>query len=142
MSIDVISKEKAIGRKYALELRNDFKSQISVLNKKTGATSKIGYRVRFRDLMLQSIAVRTTKVPFINHFGVDKERQAHQVKSKLGKIYTRKAHPFKLNSKISDLTISETLVNNFADEISELRGDKVLAEIANQFSSKSNHQVS
>lgn len=125
---DIISKERELGRRYARMLRDSFKSQISVLQKHTGQTSKVGYRVRFRDLMLQSIAVRTTKVPFINYFGVDKERKSHSFHSKSGAVLVRKAHPFKLNPKISDLNIPRHIVDGFADELSELRGDRIMVD--------------
>lgn len=133
---DLISEEKVIGKKYVKLLRNSFKSQISVLNKRTGRTFKVGTRVRFRDLMLQSIAVRTTHVPFINFYGVDKERKEHYFKSKSGKVLTRKEHPFKLVSKIKDLNIPTAIINGFADEIGELRGDAIIATADKQFQVK------
>lgn len=130
---DFISEERAIGKKYAVQLRNSFKNQISVLDKHTGNTFKTGYRVRIRDLMLQSIAVRTNKVPFINHFGVNKDRAQNTYHSKSGRVFTRKGHPFRLTPKIKDLHIPENLINGLADEIGELRGDHALTEVGANF---------
>lgn len=81
------------------------------------------------------------KYPFVNFYGVDKERQSHSFKSKSGRIFTRKTHPFKLKPKISDLTIPDDLINRFADDISNLLGDQILAEAGKQFQPKENFQI-
>lgn len=130
---DFIAEERSIGKKYAIELRNSFKKQISVLDKHTGDTFKAGYRVRFRQQMLQSVAVKTTKVPFINYYGVNKQRAENTYHSKSGRMFTRKSHPFKLHAKIKDLHIPINIVNGLADEIGELRGDQVLTEASKNF---------
>lgn len=123
---DNIAAERAIGQKYAKLLRNSIKSQLSVLDKKTGTTSKVGYRVRFRNNELQSVSAKTIKSAFINHFGVDTQREAHTFKSKKGNVFQRKEHPFKLVPKVKTLGIPDFIVNGFANDIAELRGDGVL----------------
>lgn len=133
---NIIGEERTIGNKYAQQLRSSFKKQVSVLDKITGQTSKPGYRVRFRDSVLQSIAVRTVKSPFVNFYGVDKERKSHSFKSRSGKTVIRKAHPFKLNPKILELSIPDNIINGLADDISNLRGDRVLVEAGNQLQTK------
>lgn len=125
---DYTAEERAIGKKYAMQMRDAFKQQVSVLDKQSGALRKVGHRVRFRNQEVQSISVRTVNYAFINFFGVDKERKAHSFRTATGKTFKRKSHPFKLNSKIQTLEIPKQIIDGFADEISELRGDKVLAD--------------
>lgn len=125
---DALGAERAIGKKYAIMMRDVFRRQVSVLDKKTGTLKRAGYRVRVRNLQLQSIAVRTVNYAFVNYHGVDTQRKAHQFKSKSGGVFTRKAHPFKLNPKIQTLEIPEHIVNGVADELAEVRGNRVLAE--------------
>ncbi|MDD3772113.1 MAG: hypothetical protein RBT46_04340 [Weeksellaceae bacterium] len=125
---DYTAEERAIGKKYAMQMRDAFKRQISVLDKQSGALRKAGYRVRFRDQEVQAISVQTVNYAFVNYFGVDKERKSHSLKTATGKISIRKSHPFKLNSKIQTLEIPNQIIDGFADEISELRGDKVLVD--------------
>lgn len=125
---DTIAQEKAVGRKYAQQLLHSIKSQLAVLDKQTGKTSRPVSRVRFRFYQLESIGVVTVKSAFINHFGVDKERKSHTFKSKSGKTLIRKAHPFKLDPKVKKLEIPASIVNGLADEISEIRGTEVLIE--------------
>lgn len=125
---DTITQEKAVGRKYAQQLLHSIKSQLAVLNKQTGKLQKAGSRVRVRNGELLSISVITVNYAFINHYGVDKERQSHTFKSKSGKTLIRKAHPFKLDPKVKKLEIPGNIVNGIADEISEIRGSKVLIE--------------
>lgn len=137
---DYISEERRIGKKYAIELRNSFKKQISVLEKQSGKSFKPGYRIRFRDLMLNSIAVRTVNYVFVQHYGVDGARKTHTVRRN-GKSFIRKEHPFKLESKVKELMIPEGIVNGLADEISGLRGDQVMAQFDKEFQSKQNFQV-
>ncbi|MFA7448732.1 MAG: hypothetical protein WCY77_09870 [Weeksellaceae bacterium] len=125
---DNIAAERAIGQKYAKLLRNSVRSQLSVLNKKTGKTSRPGYRVRLRSYQLQSISVVTQKSAFVNHFGADTVRKAHTFKSKKERVFQRKEHPFKLNPKIKTLEIPASIINGLADEIADLRGREVLVE--------------
>lgn len=135
---DFISEERAVGRKYAILLRDNFKQQISVLQKRTGETFRVRYRVSFRDLHVRSVVVRTTKVPFIQHFGVDKMRKAHTFRSKSGNTFTRKEHPFKLASKIPSLEIPDHISEGFADEISSIRGDEMLYAAGKLFELRGN----
>lgn len=131
---DFISEEKKIGRKHAMYLRNSFRKQISNLRKDTGRASKPGYRVGFRQHMLQSIAVQTVKYTFINHLGVDTLRKANSPKG--GPVLHRQAHPFKLKPTIADISIPEKILNGLADDISELRGDLILSEASKQWQIK------
>lgn len=128
---DFIGEEKKIGRKYAIALRDSFRRQIAGLSKNTGKASKPGYQVRFRYLMLQSIAVRTVKYTFINHYGVDTIRKANSPNG--GPVLHRKPHPFKLKSTIPEINIPERILNGLADDIAELRGDRVLTEAGKQW---------
>lgn len=125
---DNIAAEKAVGQKYAKLLRNSIKSQLAVLDKQTGKTSRPGYRVKFRSYQLESISVVTVKSAFVNHFGADIERRAHTITSKLGHEFQRKAHPFKLNPKIKTLEIPASILNGLADEIADIRSNEVLIE--------------
>lgn len=125
---DALGAERAIGKKYAIMMRDVFKRQVSVLDKKSGKLNRAGYRVRVRNLMVQSIAVQTVYYAFINYHGVFHDRRQHSFKSKAGNMFTRKAHPFKLNPKIQTLEIPENIINGFADELAEVRGNYVLAE--------------
>jgi len=128
---DFIGEEKRIGRKYAVALRDSFRRQIAGLAKDTGKASRPGYRVRFRHLMLQSIAAQTVKYAFINHYGVDTIRKANSPKG--GPVLTRKAHPFKLKPTIPEINIPDRILTGLADDISELRGDEVLSEAGKQW---------
>lgn len=130
---DALGAERAVGRKYANMLKDSFKKQISILDKRSGKLQRVGSRVRVRNLQLQSIAVRTVNYAFVNYYGVDTVRKAHTFKSKKGNVFERKAHPFKLNPKIQSLEIPENIINGFADEIAEIRGDQVLAEASQNF---------
>lgn len=125
---DNIAAERAVGQKYARLLLKSVKAQLSVLEKDTGETSRPGYRVRLRSYQLQSISVITKKSAFINHFGVDKVRKAHTFETEEGKVFQRKAHPFKLNPKIKTLGIPASIINGLADEIADIRGREVLVE--------------
>lgn len=125
---DNIAAERAVGQKYAKLLRDSIKRQLSVLDKKSGKTSKPRYRVRFRSYQLQSISVVTVKSAFVNHFGVDTQREAHFLTTKSGRTIKRKAHPFKLNPKIKSLEIPASIVNGLADEIAAIRAGEILIE--------------
>lgn len=133
---DAIAAERAVGRKYANMMKAAFKQQISVLDKQSGKLQRVGSRVRVKDHMLQSISVRTVNYAFVNFHGVDKIRKAHSFKSKKGNVFQRKEHPFKLNPKIQTLEIPDNIVNGFATEIAEIRGDEVLAEASKNFKTK------
>lgn len=123
-----LEEEKKIGRKYAGLMKTAFKQQISPLQKQSGKLQKVGSRVRVRGGEVRSIAVRTVNYAFVNHFGVDKNRKAHQFKTKSGKMSKRKEHPFKLNPKIQTLEIPDNIVEGFATEMAEIRGDEFLVD--------------
>ena len=126
---DAIAAEKEVGRKYANMMRAAFRAQISVLDKKSGTLKKIGSRVRFKNLQLQSIAIKTVNYAFVNFYGVDKDRKEHIMHlSKKGSNVKRKTHPFKLNPKIQTLEIPNHIVEGFATELAEIRGSQIITE--------------
>lgn len=135
---DFIAEEKQIGRKYGTLMRNSFRAQVAVLKRDSGKSSKPSYRARYFDTMLTSLSVRTVNYVFPNFYGVDTERKEHFFRSKSGKMVARKAHPFKLNPKIKDLTIPEDIVNGLADDLSELRGTEVMTDLAQKLTANTN----
>lgn len=135
---DAIGAERKVGRKYANMMKDAFRRQISVLDKRSGKLQRVGSRVRVRNHMLESISIRTINYAFVNFHGVNKVRKEHSFKGNSGNLFTRKAHPFRLNPKIRTLEIPDHIVQGFADEITEIRGDKVLAEASNNFKTKLN----
>lgn len=130
---DAIGAERKVGRKYANMMKDAFRRQISVLDKRSGKLQRVGSRVRVKDHMLQSISIRTVNYAFVNFHGVNKVRKEHSFKGSTGNVFARKAHPFRLNPKIRTLEIPDHIVQGFADEIADIRGDKVLAEASNNF---------
>jgi hypothetical protein len=133
-----IEAEKAAGREAARELAAFIRGKHkSLFEKHSGRLQKVGYGIRTRNHFLTSVSAKTVKYAYVQHFGVDKTREAHGIKShkaesKKGKVFTRnsfirKAHPFKLKAK-NHLEIPPSIVEKLANKIGEIRADEVLTE--------------
>ncbi len=87
------------------------------------------------DDQLFGIAVHLGKHGFVHNFGVNTTRKSHSVKSKKGRIYTRKSHRFGLPAKkMINRAISRSgAIPYISGNIAAIRGEEIIVKIQGVF---------
>lgn len=131
--------EKSIGNKAAKMVESSLKTQISSSglpyegdNNYTGRgrfpLSESKGVARVRNQALTAIAIVASKHLFVHHYGAEVNRKSNATKSRAGKMFIRKAHPFKLKSRnmIDDAVFGSGALNYLATELPKVKANVVL----------------